>query len=96
MKLISKLVFVLLLAPLSLSAQPGVRMSADFLPLEVGNRWAYDVFDEAGQKVGNLEFGVQDYQIVGGRSFYLLNGFPFVTDGSMIKLVRYDRQEREY
>ena len=71
-------------------------MSADFLPLEVGNRWAYDVFDEAGQKVGNLEFGVQDYQIVGGRSFYLLNGFPFVTDGSMIKLVRYDRQEREY
>ena len=23
-------------------------MSADFLPLEVGNRWVYDVFNEAG------------------------------------------------
>jgi hypothetical protein len=96
MKLVSKLAFVLLLAPVSLFAQPGVRMSADFLPLEVGNRWIYDVFDEAGQKVGNLEFGVQEYRIVGGRSFYLLSEFPFVTDGGMIKLVRYDRQEREY
>jgi hypothetical protein len=96
MKLVSKLVFVLLLTPFSLFAQPGVRMSADFLPLEVGNRWVYDVFDEAGQKVGNLEFGVQDYQIVGGRSFYLFSEFPFAADGSMIKLVRYDRQEREY
>src|SRR5215471_21064437 len=96
MKLVSKLAFVLLLAPVSLFAQPGVRMSADFLPLEVGNRWIYDVFDEAGQKVGNLEFGVQEYRIVGGRSFYLLSEFPFAADGSMIKLVRYDRQEREY
>jgi len=96
MKLVSKLVLVLLLAPLSSFAQPGVRMSADFLPLEVGNRWTYDVFDEGGQKIGNLEFGVQEYRIVGGRSFYLLSEFPFAADGSMIKLVRYDRQEREY
>src|SRR5215471_15942124 len=95
MKLVSRLAF-LLLVPVSLFAQPGVRMSADFLPLEVGNRWIYDVFDEAGQKIGNLEFGVEDYRIVGGRSFYLINQFPFVTDGSMIKLLRYDRQEREY
>lgn len=95
MKLVSRLAFFLLV-PVSLFAQPGVRMSADFLPLEVGNRWIYDVFDEAGQKIGNLEFGVEDYRIVGGRSFYLINQFPFVTDGSMIKLLRYDRQEREY
>jgi hypothetical protein len=95
MKLVFRLAF-LLLVPVSLFAQPGVRMSADFLPLEVGNRWIYDVFDEAGQKIGNLEFGVEDYRIVGGRSFYLINQFPFVTDGSMIKLLRYDRQEREY
>ena len=44
------LAFVLL--PASLLAQPGVRMSADFLPLEVGNRWVYDVFNEGGQKIG--------------------------------------------
>src|SRR5436190_6850869 len=96
MKLLSKLAFLLALMPASLLAQPGVRMSADFLPLEVGNRWVYDVFNEAGQKTGNMEFTVQEYRIVGGRSFYLLTEFPFAENGGLIKLVRYDRQEREY
>src|SRR5215475_11284494 len=96
MRLLSKLAFLLFLAPLSALAQPGVRMSADFLPLEVGNRWVYDVFNEAGQKTGAIEFAVQDYRIVGGRSFYLLTQFPFVQVGALIKLVRYDRQERQY
>src|SRR5207237_1797735 len=32
-----------------------------------------------------------------GRSFYLLTGFPFVAeDTSPTKLIRYDRQERQY
>src|SRR5215475_4155603 len=96
MKPVSKLVLVLMFLPAALFAQPGVRMSADFLPLEVGNRWVYDVFNEAGQKTGAIEFAVQDYRIVGGRSFYLLTQFPFVPDGGLIKLVRYDRQERQY
>src|SRR5262245_50486316 len=95
MNLLSRLA-VFLLMPAALLAQPGVRMSADFLPLEVGNRWVYDVFNEAGEKVGNLEFAVQEYRIVSGRSFYLLTQFPFVEDGALIKLVRYDRQERQY
>src|SRR6185295_4440211 len=72
------------------------RMSADFLPLEVGNRWVYDVFNEGGQKTGALEFAVQEYRIVEGRSFYQLTQFPFMLDGNLIKLVRYDRQERQY
>jgi len=96
MKLLSRLAFLLLLMPVSLLAQPGVKMSADFLPLEVGNRWVYDVFNESGQKTGSMEFGVQEYRIISGRSFYLLTQFPFVQDGSLIKLVRYDRQERQY
>jgi hypothetical protein len=96
MKSVSKLAFFLMLVPISLFAQPGVRMSADFLPLEVGNRWIYDVFNEAGDKTGSLEYGVQEYRIIGGRSFYLLTQFPFAIDGSEIKLVRYDRQERQY
>jgi Intracellular proteinase inhibitor len=96
MKSVSKLAFLLMLLPASLFAQPGVRMSADFLPLEVGNRWVYDVFSESGQKIGSLEFGIQDYRITGGRSFYVMTGFPFVTEGDMIKMVRYDRQERTY
>src|SRR6185295_18165411 len=97
MRLLSKVAFVLFLMPISLLAQPGVRMSSDFLPLEVGNRWVYDVFNEAGQKIGNMEFAVQEYRIVGGRSFYLLTQFPFAAEnGGLIKLVRYDRQERQY
>lgn len=96
MKSLSKAALFLLLLPASLFAQSGVRMSADFLPLEVGNRWTYDVFNEAGQKTGNLEFGIQEYRIVGGRSFYLISQFPFAVDGNQIKLVRYDRQERQY
>src|SRR5712691_1217694 len=96
MKLLSSITVLLFLIPASLLAQPGVRMSADFLPLEVGNRWVYDVFNEAGQKTGALEFAVQDYRIVGGRSFYQLTQFPFMLDGGLIKLVRYDRQERQY
>lgn len=96
MKLVSRLMLLFFLAPAALMAQPGVRMSSDFLPLEVGNRWVYDVFNEAGTKIGALELAVQEHRIVGGRSFYLLNQFPFVQDGAMIKLVRYDRQERQY
>jgi len=96
MKLVSRLMLLFFLAPAALLAQPGVRMSSDFLPLEVGNRWVYDVFNEAGTKIGALELAVQEHRIVGGRSFYLLNQFPFVQDGAMIKLLRYDRQERQY
>src|SRR5437773_7659483 len=96
MNLALKLGILLLVVPSALLAQPGVRMSADFLPLEVGNRWVYDVFNESGQKTGSMEFGVQEYRIISGRSFYLLTQFPFVQDGSLIKLVRYDRQERQY
>ena len=96
MRLVSKLSLLLFLIPTSLLAQPGVRMSADFLPLEVGNRWVYDVSNESGQKTGTLDFVVQEYRIVGGRSFYLVTSFPFVAGDSPTKLIRYDRQERQY
>jgi len=96
MKLLSKLAVLIFLIPAALPAQPGVKMSADFLPLEVGNRWVYDLFNESGQKIGNLEFAVQEYRIMNGRSFYSITDFPFAEDGKLIKLVRYDRQERQY
>ena len=96
MRLVLKLSLLLLLIPTSLFAQPGVRMSADFIPLEVGNRWVYDVSNEGGEKVGTLDFAIQEYRIVGGRSFYLVTTFPFVTGDSPTKLIRYDREERQY
>src|SRR2546428_7711592 len=97
MKILPKVCILFLLLPAPLCAQPGVRMSADFLPLEVGNRWVYDLLNEDGQKLGALDFAIQEYRIVGGRSFYLLTSFPFVAeDTSPTKLIRYDRQERQY
>jgi hypothetical protein len=72
-------------------------MSADFLPLEVGHRWVYEVVNENGQKIGDLDFAVQEHRIVSGRSFYLLTQFPFVAENpGLVRLVRYDRQERQY
>jgi len=74
----------------------GVKMSADFIPLEVGNRWVYEVVNESGQKIGDLDFSIQEHTIISGRSFYVLTRFPFVEGGNLTKLIRYDRQERQY
>jgi len=86
----------LLLVPLSAMAQ-GVRMSADFFPLDVGKRWTYQVTNEAGQKVGELTFTVEEYTIVSGVSFYLLSDFPFSSETrEPIRYVRYDKNERYF
>lgn len=96
MKTLCGLLLTLLFLPLTGWAQ-GVRMSADFLPLEVGKRWIYDVTDAAGQKVGQLGFEVEEYTIVSGASFYVLSEFPFsVETGEPIRFVRYDRAERSF
>src|SRR5262249_46022803 len=74
MRFLSAALMICMLAG-GLCAQ-GVRMSADFLPLDVGNRWVYDVFNEDGQKIGDMDFAVQEYTIVKGHSFYALTRFP--------------------
>src|SRR4029077_7077680 len=97
MKSALKLGILFFVLPSALLAQAGVRMSADFLPLEVGNRWLYDVFNEGGQKISALDFAVQDRRIVEGRSFYAVTSFPFVAENAdAVKLIRYDREERQY
>src|SRR5262245_52364651 len=95
MKLLRGLLVFLILAPSTLLAQ-GVRMSADFLPLAVGNKWVYDLLNEQGAKVGELDMAVQEYTIVSGRSFYVFTRFPFVSTDQAIRMIRYDRQEREF
>ena len=90
------LVLMACFLPVALHAQ-GVRMSADFIPLEVGNRWVYEMVNENGQKIGDLDFSIQEHTILSGRSFYVLTRFPFVSEGgNLTKLIRYDRQERTY
>jgi len=96
MKSLRGLVFALLLFPLPGLAQ-GVRMTADFLPLDVGKSWTYDVTDQAGQKVGQIAFAVEEYTIVSGTSFYVLSEFPFTNEtGEPIRYIRYDRTERYF
>ncbi|HZI50989.1 MAG TPA: BsuPI-related putative proteinase inhibitor, partial [Terriglobia bacterium] len=96
MKSVRGLVLAILLLPVSGWAQ-GVRMSADFLPLDVGKRWTYDVTSEAGQKIGQLDFSIEEYTIVSGTSFYVLSEFPFSPEtGEPVRFVRYDRAERYF
>ncbi len=99
MKPLRRLGFAIL-APLLFSwsgfAQ-GVRMPADFLPLDVGTRWTYEMTDEAGRKVGQAMIAVQEYTIVQGTSFYALTDFPFTEEqGDPVRLIRYDRSERQF
>src|SRR5262252_4329314 len=93
---VSAVLLIMSLLPTTLQAQLGVRMSADFLPLEVGNRWVYDVFNEGGQKLGSIDFAIQDRRIVQGTSFYAVTNFPVAEDAKSVKLIRYNRQERQY
>ena len=96
MKSLRGLALALLLFPLPGLAQ-GVRMSADFLPLDVGKRWTYDLTDAAGQAIGQIAFAVEEYTIISGTSFYVLSEFPFSAETTEpLYLVRYDRDERYF
>jgi hypothetical protein len=74
----------------------GVRMTEDFLPLEAGNQWIYDVASESGQSIGQVEFSVGERQIVSGRSLYALPGYPFAGASVGLGLVGYDRETRQF
>ncbi len=75
----------------------GVRMSADFFPLSVGNRWVYDIVNQDGRKLSEVDFSVNEHTIVKGRSYYVISRFPFsVPSGSEIHLVRYDKSEKQF
>lgn len=76
----------------------GLRMSADFLPLEVGNRWVYAVTNEAGQKIAEVDVYIQDRTIIEGRSFYVFSRFPFATgfDPNRTAMIRHDRASSQY
>jgi len=73
-----------------------LRMTEDFLPLEAGNQWVYDVSSDSGQKVGQLEFSVGERTMVSGRSLYALSGYPFAGDSTSVGLIGYDRESRQF
>lgn len=70
-------------------------MSPDFLPLDVGNRWEYEIVDPEGRTLDTFDMEVSTYTIVEGTSYYVFSSFPFVGTGDPVG-VRYDRDLRQY
>jgi hypothetical protein len=73
-----------------------VRMTEDFLPLQAGNQWVYDVSNESGQKINQFEFFVGERSIVSGRSLYAVTGYPFSGESSGPNFIGYDRETRQF
>jgi len=73
-----------------------VRMTEDFLPLEAGNRWVYELTTESGQKAGQLDFVVSERVIASGRSVYKVSGFPMPGESGPPALIGYDRDSRQF
>ena len=73
-----------------------VRMTEDFLPLEAGNQWVYDVSNESGQKIDQFDFSVGERTIVAGRSLYAITGYPFSGESRGPSFIGYDRETRQF
>jgi hypothetical protein len=71
-------------------------MTEDFLPLESGNQWVYDVSNASGQKINQLEFSVGERTIVSGRSLYAVSGYPFSGGSVGPNFIGYDRETRQF
>ncbi len=95
--LLPAIMILTLLLPMTATAQ-GIRMAPDFLPLDVGNLWRYNILDPEGVAVGSLEFGISDYSIVDGYSYYVFDRFPFGPDLEVNRpiRIRYDGQQRQF
>jgi hypothetical protein len=94
---VSVSIAALLLVP-SLASGQGIRMAPDFLPLDVGNLWRYDIVDDRGQSRDSIEFQVTEYTIVEGTSYYVFDQFPLAPglEAGRPVAVRYDGQERAF
>ena len=87
MKILPKVCILFLLLPAPLCAQPGVRMSADFLPLEVGNRWVYDLLNE-NQAEGAKAFEPRDCAAPLPRAYQWADGSAYVTHVELVRKAR--------
>lgn len=76
----------------------GIRMAPDFLPLDVGNMWRYEVLDDDENLVGSIEYEVIEYSIVEGVSFYVFSHFPLAPDllPNRQVAIRYDQEARQF
>jgi Intracellular proteinase inhibitor len=75
-----------------------VRMSEDFLPLEVGNLWRYEITDRDGRSAGIFEMEILQHVILDAKSFYVFSRFPFGGEGGFADPIgiRYDPDRRQY
>ena len=91
------LMVTLLVFAAPLSAQ-GIRMTPDFLPLEVGNVWRYAVTGPDGATLDEFTMEIRQHTIVEGKSLYVFTQFPLAPgiEGGVPVGVRYDRNLRQY
>ena len=91
-------VSILALLPATSAFGQGIRMSPDFLPLDVGNLWRYELQDSEGGVLDDFDIEILQHTIVDGRSLYVFSQFPLapgVEAGRPVG-VRYDRDLRQY
>ena len=93
--------FVMMLTLMVVSSRAegqGIRMSSDFLPLQVGNFWRYEVIDSTGPSEEDFTMEIRQHAIVEGKSVYVFSQFPFApgVEGGRPIGVRYDRELRSY
>ena len=76
----------------------GIPMSPDFLPLDAGNLWRYEIADDAGRVLGRFEVEILEHRIVEGVSYYVFSRFPLLPGGGSDDpiAVRFDREQRRY
>jgi hypothetical protein len=87
--------FLLLLPTLALGQ--GIPMSPDFLPLEIGNLWTYEIEDATGRRT-RFEMEILDHRIVDGLSLYVFSRLPFAPGATFDDPigVHFDQQARQY
>lgn len=73
-----RLVVILVVGYVALSSSVRAEEKADYFPLQVGNRWEYDISNPV-RTVGTMSISVVDTTRISGISYFLLTGYQLGT-----------------
>ncbi len=75
----------------------GIRMPPDFLPLDVGNLWRYEI-THPDQSIESMEIQILDFIIVDATSMYVFSRFPLAPETPTQDAlgIRYEQGERQF
>lgn len=75
----------------------GLHLTEAFLPLQVGNRWTYDVEVNGKKRPKPMLVEITKMVIKNFRSYYLFSGFPFAPSAvAELPVIRFDRRSQTY